>query len=155
MSESAELNLEITSDPGELAQVREAIRKWAIVQQWSDTEVADIVLAADEALSNVIRHGYDGEPGHPIEIHVRALADDRVGSGLEIVVRDYGKQVPLDQICGRDLDDIRPGGLGVHIIHSVMSEVKYEHAPGGGMRLVMRKYRASTSASPDARPEEP
>ena len=154
MSDPADLSLEITSDPGELARVREAIRKWAIAEHWRESEVADIVLAVDEALSNVIRHGYDGKSGQPIEITVRALRDP-ARPGLEIVVRDYGKQVPVDQICGRDLDDIRPGGLGVHIIHSVMSDVKYEHAPGGGMRLVMRKYRASTSAPSDAQTEEP
>ncbi len=153
MSAADELALDITSDAGELAQVREAVQQWAMRVGWSEEHAADIMLAVDEALSNVIRHGYDGKPGQPIELRARRVSDARRGEGLEIVIRDYGKQVPIEQICGRDLDDIRPGGLGVHIIRSVMSEVIYEHARGGGMRLTMRKYRADVSAG-QGRPRE-
>jgi anti-sigma regulatory factor (Ser/Thr protein kinase) len=46
-------------------------------------------------------------------------------------------------IRSRDLDDIRPGGLGVHIIHEVMDEVRYERRDSRGMRLTMVKQRRS------------
>ena len=141
MSERDVLNLEVASDTAELPRVRDAVRAWSRRHGWSEAQVADIALAIDEALSNVIRHGYGGEPGHKIELVARALHDATEGEGIEVRIRDYGKQVPPDKIRGRDLEDIKPGGLGVHIIRSVMASVEYSYAEGGGMQLVMRKYQ--------------
>jgi anti-sigma regulatory factor (Ser/Thr protein kinase) len=137
---SRALRLDITSEPEQLGPVRERVENWTRDHGWGPHDVHDIVLAVDEALTNVIRHGYQGQPGRPIEIHVKPIRDRRLGSGLEIAIRDYGRQVPLESICSRDLDDIRPGGLGVHIIKSVMHDACYAHADGGGTRLTMRKF---------------
>ena len=141
MSDQDVLSLDVASDPAELPAVRDAIRDWAAGLGWAEEQAADIVLAVDEALSNVIRHGYDGESGHKIELRAKVLRDSARGPGVEICIRDFGKQIPVDAICGRDLDDLRPGGLGVHIIRSVMYSAEYSHAAGGGMQLVMRKYQ--------------
>lgn len=141
MSDRSSLQLEVTSDPQELPAVRDIIRSWTLKHGWSAEDTADIVLAIDEALTNVIRHGYDGQPGQKIKIAAHVLRDAG-GDGVEIHIRDYGRQVPLDRICGRDLDDVRPGGLGVHIIRSIMASAEYSHAPGGGMQLVMRKFQS-------------
>jgi anti-sigma regulatory factor (Ser/Thr protein kinase) len=150
MPDASALNLELNSDPEELPGVRAAIRTWTARHGWDDPDVADIVLAVDEALSNVIRHGYEGRLGHRIEFALCALDDPQHGPGIEVRIRDFGKQVPLEEIRGRDLDDLRPGGLGVHIIRSVMNSVEYSHAPGGGMQLIMRKYQQPAA---DARNE--
>ena len=64
-------------------------------------------------------------------------------AGLEIVILDRGKSIDPAAICGRDLADIRPGGLGVHIIRSVMDKVQYRRRSGGGMLLRMVKYAAA------------
>ena len=62
-----------------------------------------------------------------------------------------GGVVPGDVVCvahkvvskaeGRVavLDDVRPGGLGVHIIHSCMDTIEFQHPPEGGTRLRMVK----------------
>jgi anti-sigma regulatory factor (Ser/Thr protein kinase) len=155
MSAKRGLDLIVDSDVAELPIIRDAIRAWAGRHGWSEGQTADIVLAVDEALSNVIRHGYDGQPGHRIEITARVLRDAAHGEGIEIRIRDFGKQVPLEQICGRDLDDLRPGGLGVHIIHSLMDSAEYSHARGGGMRLVMRKYRRPKADARDSEAGKP
>ena len=38
-----------------------------------------------------------------------------------------------------DLNDVRPGGLGVHIIKSVFDKVQYDTSPPEGTVLRMRK----------------
>jgi anti-sigma regulatory factor (Ser/Thr protein kinase) len=154
MSVRGGLNLVVTSDVGELPTIRDAIRAWAGRHGWAEEQTADVVLAVDEALSNVIRHGYEGQPGHRIEIAARMLHDPAHGEGIEVCIRDFGKQVPLEKICGRDLDDLRPGGLGVHIIRSLMDSAEYSHAPGGGMRLLMRKYGRPTAEDQGSEAEE-
>jgi len=155
MSGHGVLNLEITSDVAELPSVRDALRAWAAGHGWAEGQTADVVLAVDEALSNVIRHGYQGQPGHRIEIAARVLRDRAHGEEIEIRIRDFGKQVPLEEICGRDLDDLRPGGLGVHIIRSLTDSAEYSHAAGGGMQLVMRKYRQPSAGTQESQAGEP
>ena len=141
----APLSIHLLSNTDDLQPVREALRDWMGRQEWTHDQISEVVLAVDEALTNVIRHGYDGQPDQPIHFHAARIEEPKAGVGLEITVRDFGKQVELSKICGRDLNDIRPGGLGVHLIHAMMSAAHYEHARDGGMRLTMRKYLTHTA----------
>jgi anti-sigma regulatory factor (Ser/Thr protein kinase) len=93
----------------------------------------------DEALCNVIRHGYERRVDGMIWMSVWPLPDDGKGPGVKIVIEDEARQVEPEKIKGRDLADVKPGGLGVHIIREVMDEAKYEKRDGAGMRLTMVK----------------
>jgi len=155
MKTSAKLSTSMRSDPRELAAMRERIEAWLIPQGWDTTAVTEIVLAVDEALTNVIRHAYHGRTTEPIELRCGAVHDAERGDGVEIVIRDYGRQTALEDICGRDLNELRPGGLGVHIIRSTMDRADYSHAEGGGMTLVMRKYRRSADSSESVPARDP
>lgn len=149
------LHIDVASDPCQLAEVRHAIEHWAESRGWQEDEIAHLALAVDEALTNVIRHGYGGCAQNRILVDVREVSDPQRGAGVEIEVRDFGKQVDPERIAGRDLDDVRPGGLGVHIIRSVMDSVTYARAEDCGMRLVMRKYARSGRSAPDTQVPQP
>ena len=58
-------------------------------------------------------------------------------------------------IKSRNLDEVRPGGLGVHIIKAVMDEVSYEKRNPIGMRLTMTKKRSGIGALSDAAQDGP
>jgi len=133
--------LELTSDPQWLPELRERVRRWAEGQGWTERQTGEIVLALDEAVTNVICHGYGGQSDQRIVITAAVIADPRYGEGVEIRVRDFGKQVDPEKICGRDLTDVRPGGRGVHIIRAMTNTAEYQRAEGGGMLLTMRKYK--------------
>lgn len=128
----------ITSDTANLACIRDAVLAAAVGVGFSDPAVSQIVLAVDEAVSNVIKHGYEGRSGQPIEVGIEAV---RRGCrcGLQVTVCDCGRQVDPGSITGRPLDDVRPGGLGTHIIRNVMDEVEYSVRQPQGMRLRMVK----------------
>lgn len=102
-----------------------------------------ISLAIDEALCNVINHGYDRDENGRISL---GIWHDAAQSLFRFQIDDEGHQVDPDTIQPRDLDDIRPGGLGVHIIREVMDDARYERRPSGGMRLSM-SVTAGTSPS--------
>jgi anti-sigma regulatory factor (Ser/Thr protein kinase) len=148
MTDSTLWELELSSDPRRLPVVRAQVRDWTIARGWSVEQADEIVLALDEALTNVIRHGYGGQPDQKILVCLRSVTDPVEGEGLEVRVRDFGKQVDPQKICGRDLNDIRPGGLGVHIIKSMNSFVEYQTAEGGGMLLLMRKWKTHRAGLP-------
>ena len=107
---------------------------------FTELDCSQIALAVDEALCNVFRHGYDRRVDGRIWMRIwpKPSSGAELGS-LRIVIEDEAKQVDPEQIKSRELDDIRPGGLGVHIIRQVMDEVQYERRDGAGMRLTMSK----------------
>lgn len=150
MTESPPVRIEMVSDPRYLGCIRELVLHAARQLGFQEKAAGQVAMAADEALANVIKHGYGERPDGKIWMSLTPLGDDpALGSGLKIVIEDEARQVDPSCIKGRDLSDIRPGGLGVHIIREVMDEAKYEQRQGVGMRLTLVKWtngRAARSA---------
>lgn len=134
------IDLQILSDPANLPGVREQTRKTAVDVGFDEDDAEWIALAIDEALANVIKHGYGGRHDKTIEIQLDPV-EQQGSPGLRVTIRDFGQPVDPSQIRGRELDQVRPGGLGVHIINTVMDDVRYAPAEGGGTRLVMLKLK--------------
>lgn len=149
MSEESKIELNITSNARSLPVVRSAVERMARMEGFGDADAHALVLAIDEALANVIEHGYGGATDQPIGIALKSVSSSDGRLGIEVSVRDQGRQVDPTSIVGRDLAEVRPGGLGVHIIRSVMDEVQYQLADGGGMLLRMVKFVGFGGATPD------
>lgn len=143
------VRLELTSQARFLAAARAMISNLAQRLGFSDVQCGQISLAVDEALCNIINHGYEKRPDGRIWLSVWTLEGAK--PGIQIVIEDRAKQVDPKVIRSRDLDDIRPGGLGVYIIREVMDDVTYEKRDGGGMRLTMMKLVSSTKPHPDGK----
>lgn len=144
------VTVQITSDAAQLAEVRVAVEAAARAAGFNEMTVSSIVLAIDEAICNVIKHGYQGRSGEPIEVLIEtAHRQDR--AGLQFVIRDRGQQVEPTSIVGRNLEEVRPGGLGTHIIRAVMDEVEYTSRRPQGMelRLVKLLNESVPAAPPD------
>ena len=96
-----------------------------------------VLIAIEEAVQNVIRHGY-----RPEELPGRLeLTAWREGGDLILELRDYAKPADLARIRPRSWDPARPGGLGLQLIRAAMDDVEYAHAPDGdGNILLMRKH---------------
>ena len=99
------------------------------------------IIAVVEAAANIIQHAYHGEPNHSISFFFNKLP-----CGIEIEFLDEGSSVPPELIKSRDVDKIEPGGLGVHIMKCCMDTFEYEKRPGGGSRLVLRKFFSALAA---------
>ncbi len=138
-----QLSIEVASDPSLLCGVRELVNRLARTIGFSEIQSSQVALAVDEALANVIRHGYDNRTDARIWLSIWTLAPNEHGPGLRVIIEDQARQVDPATIKSRELDDIRPGGLGVHIIREVMDETRYEKRNGAGMRLTLEK-RTST-----------
>jgi len=96
----------------------------------SDT-ANQIVIAVNEACMNIIQHAYDGEPSGRILVEI-----SQTDRHLQFQLTDSGKPVDPTQIRARDLKDIRPGGLGVHLISEIMDAVEYRRSADGNENLL-------------------
>ena len=130
------VSLEIKSDPRYLALVRRNLEFLLAQDQVLDQDIQKIVLAVDEAAANVIRYAYQGDPNQAIEFEF-AISPE----WLSIGIRDYGRKPDLDRVKPRELQEVRPGGLGTHFIQEVMDEVNYDISPPKGTLLTMKKRR--------------
>jgi len=147
------LELHLESNPQALGLVRAAVERAAEVLHFREEESRAIVRAVDEALANVIRHAYRGKAGCPIEVTCRHLHGTRNGacvSGIEINLRDSGVCADPAKMKGRSLQEIRPGGLGLHFMRQSMDEVEFSRKKGKN-RLRLVKYLApgATAAAPE------
>jgi anti-sigma regulatory factor (Ser/Thr protein kinase) len=112
---------------------------------FTDREAGQISMAVDEALSNIYRHGYHGALDGRVRFYFETNASPQPHIAIEI--EDDAKQVDTDLIQSRDLEDIKPGGLGVHLIQSVMSHATWINRSEGGMKLSMSKTATNTATS--------
>lgn len=142
--EHAELLLRMTleSNPESLCLVRATLQRAAEVVHFEESESRAIVRSVDEALANVIRHAYKGRGGLPIEVTCRRLLcgpDEKATKGLEIVLSDSGIAADPKKLRSRPLEEIRPGGLGLHFMKQSMDVVEFRRKNGKNL-LRMVKY---------------
>jgi sigma-B regulation protein RsbU (phosphoserine phosphatase) len=118
--------LEIVSAASDCKVARRFIEEWALTAGYSDLERGRIVLAADEATTNIIRHTYRSVPDRPIILSA-SIEDGQ----FHLRLRDFGPGVDVSALKGRELEEIRPGGLGLHLLHTVFSVVEHAVLPDG------------------------
>jgi anti-sigma regulatory factor (Ser/Thr protein kinase) len=127
--------LVFSARPARLRLVRALVSEVARVEGCSTECVRDMVIAVDEACQNVIRHAYAGNPDGEIRLEI-----GRDGDCLTVDLIDFADPVDPARVGPRDLDDVRPGGLGTHFIRACMDEAAFRAPPrGAGNRLWMSK----------------
>ena len=146
------MRLELPSDPKLFCTVRGALERLTEALGLSPEEGRAVTRAVDEVLTNIVRHSYAGRSDGPIGVHCRRTSrppqSPGPGEGLEIVVSDRGPEVNPDKLRGRALEDIKPGGLGLHLIRESMDEVEYRRV-GGVNEFRLVKYFVTVRAHPN------
>lgn len=98
-----------------------------------------IVLAVDEAVTNIIEHGYGKNGQGTIELEAECNSDS-----FKIVIRNDGKLFDPDQVPRVDLNDhFKQGkrrGLGIFLMRQIMDEIKYRCQNGVKNELTLIKY---------------
>lgn len=118
--------IEIAPDPRLLRVVRDLVRSYLVQAGFGSERVDEVVLGVDEACTNAIRHSCAGKPDSTFSIAFGTTKD-----WLEIQLEDSGEPaspeslVPGERPDPADASDLRPGGLGVHLIHEVFDQVDF------------------------------
>jgi len=104
----------------------------------SESEVYAVQLAVDEASTNIIEHGYGEECPERIDITCEPVEE-----GLKVVIYDDAEPFNPEAVPEPDmnvsLENMKPRGLGLYLIHKMMDEVHYESTPNKGNTLTMIK----------------
>ena len=135
--ENGSLTLMLVNQPREIERACTAAEEFAAAQGLSSEVGYALALTLDEAVANVIRHGYEDADEHVIR--VRLWLDQDL---LSVQVADDGVAFNPLRAPAPNLDlpiEQRPvGGLGIHIMRTMMDDLEYTRVNGQNL-LTLRK----------------
>lgn len=135
MSAKPIFKLDLPAQAHRLCDMRACLREALLSLGCAAQEACNVVLAVNEATTNVIQHGYRADPTGRIVLEVFVE-----GPILTVQLTDFAWPIPADRLQPRDLGEVRPGGLGLYFIQEIMDEVRLEKPPcHRGNCIVMRK----------------
>jgi serine/threonine-protein kinase RsbW len=134
--------LTIANDLAFLAQVREQVALAVKEGGFPPQFINRLQIAVDEAVTNIIEHGYAGQQRGHGEIWIRIDASkDR----FRIEIADDGASFDPNTLSDLDIASHvaqgNHGGLGVFLMRKIMDVVDYRFEAGVRNRLVLVKNR--------------
>jgi serine/threonine-protein kinase RsbW len=130
-------SIRVAADVEQLAAIRTFVERQAELLGVESPAIYDLVLAANEIATNIVVHGYQGQPG-TIEIDLR-----RSGDAIEIRLRDQAPPFDPTRAPAPDLTlplHKRPfGGMGIHVTRQMMDDIRHRALPQGGNELTLVK----------------
>jgi anti-sigma regulatory factor (Ser/Thr protein kinase) len=129
----------IPSHPKYLCVVRCVTSVMGGLYGLASSEIEDIKLAVDEACSNVIKHAYGGDTSKKIVVEFRMTK-----KAFTVIIEDSGRKAHPECIKGRSLDEVRPGGLGVHLIKRAFDIFAFDEQREKGNRLTLIRHAQGT-----------
>jgi serine/threonine-protein kinase RsbW len=122
-----------------LGEIRTFINNILLNIKISEEEKDKIILAVDEACTNIIKHAYKLSPNNDILIKVNLN-----NSELQIRIIDYGESFDPSTVPIPDIKELyrehKVGGLGLHLIRSLMDEVNFNAVPGVQNEVTLKKF---------------
>ena len=126
-----------TAQVRDLNDMREFLETAVLTLGGSDDDAGDLVLAVNEAVTNVLLHGYDSRPG-PVTICVESVNDD-----LRVILTDSAPPFDPTRVPPPDiflpLEDRPLGGLGVHMMRQLTDELLYRPLADGNELVFVKR----------------
>ena len=131
--------LTVTSSTDNLSRIRGFVQNYAEKFELDSEVTSKIVLAVDEACTNIIKHAYRYSPQGKITLKLKT---DKKKFSVTII--DEGGHFDPQQVPDPDLERMqhekRGGGLGMFLMKKLMDEVKYSNLAGNRNKVVLVKY---------------
>jgi serine/threonine-protein kinase RsbW len=132
-------DLVIPSQTERLKEAREFISQAAGQFGFGEDDVNKIVLAVDEACTNIIKHAYGYGKNYTIRLSITTS-----GKEFEITITDQGRPFDPSSVTPPDMKEylshFKRGGLGMYLMKTVMDKVEYDFKPGPVNRVRHTKY---------------
>ncbi len=129
----------IESAPKNLQGLRAQIAPLLTAAGFDEKTRESILVALGEGITNCIRHSYNCEPGHLIEVTLEETPDQVI-----FRIRDYGQPVDLERVKAKEnpkLPPDIPGGLGIYFMKTIMDSMEYNTAHSKGNELILIKKK--------------
>lgn len=129
----------VNSSTDNLEKIREFTKDVSSKCGFGEDTIGKIILAVDEACTNIIKHAYKYSPDGTIKIAINFSE-----AKLTISISDDGEHFDPTLIPEPDLREYykqkRVGGLGMFLIKRLMDDVTYNTLSGNKNQVVLIKY---------------
>jgi serine/threonine-protein kinase RsbW len=130
--------LRVKSKTENLSAIRDFVSEKALNAGIPTATVENIMLAVDEACTNIIKHAYKSSPEGEIILNINYNEKK-----FTITIIDYGKSFEPDRVPLPNLQkyyrEHKVGGLGMYLMKSLMDDVKYTSVPGEYNQVLLSK----------------
>jgi serine/threonine-protein kinase RsbW len=134
---AADLVLNLRNDPAEIARLAPLVAEFCARHALAETTAAQLNLALDEAITNIIAYAYDDAGEHEIAVRISVVA-----GALTAELIDDGREFDPLLVAPADaaapLADRPVGGLGIHLVCRLMDDIRYRRE-GARNHLVLAK----------------
>ena len=135
---SAKLKLTLPNEMPYLPLAQSFVREAATKFGFQGASLSQIELAAEEAVTNVMQHGYDAEESKAFDIICEHLP-----GGIRVIIHEMG--MPCDP---NHIPEYRPGesaGMGVFLMKTMMDDCSFHNLGPGGKETHLIKYLPGTA----------
>lgn len=140
--------LKLRASLEQLSRIRDFVVDSATTLGVAPASFDDLRLAVDEAVTNIITHGYGG----PGDIELELETD---GPDLVVRLRDQAPSFDPAHAPAADLkppgERDSPGGFGVYLMKSVMDEVRHQTTATGNELTMIKRGVVGKVMSPDTK----
>lgn len=138
-SKNIRKRLSVKSTTSNLSTIRNFIKKLSAQAGFDEETTNKIVLATDEACTNIIKHAYKYSVSGQININVNYR-----NKKFSVSITDQGSHFNSKSIKEPDLkkyyEEKRIGGLGMFLMRKIMDEVKYSQTASQKNKVTLIKY---------------
>lgn len=127
----------VQNELSEIRRVADELARLGATHAMSKDVLADLQVAADEILSNIIKYAYPDSEQHTITVRLGILPNEVtmefIDSGAQFDPRNA-----LRPALGEGLRHRKVGGLGIHFVRTLMDGIEYVRENGRN-HLCLRK----------------
>lgn len=129
-------SLTLPSEPRMLSVARSFVEAVCQAHHFDQSLVHAFVLAAGEAVSNIVRHAHRHRADAPMEIQLQVAVDCVV-----LTFRDEGQPFDLARVPDLRPGELRLGGRGVYLMRTLMDELSCEPRGAGQVGNTLRMLK--------------
>jgi serine/threonine-protein kinase RsbW len=134
------ITVRLPAELREVERLNRIIRSFGELHELPGRTLYAINLAIDELVTNIILYGYD-DPANQ-EIVVRLETE---GDALRATITDTGREFDPCSVPPPDLtlplEERTLGGLGVHLVRSLMDRLEYSRHEGKNVLTIRKRIR--------------
>ncbi len=137
----ADLEMSLNGTVGELERLAGGVAEFCRGNGLDDSVEFDVNLVLEELFMNTIRHGGCRDQTGAARVRMRAAQDS-----VQLEYTDRG--IPFNPLEAPEanvqvpLEERQPGGLGIHLIRQIMSDLRYQRSDGENQLTMARRMEA-------------
>jgi sigma-B regulation protein RsbU (phosphoserine phosphatase) len=140
-SNSDEIQFTLKNRIAEIAILGERLGEFAAVHELTPNVLHDLNLALEEAITNIISHGYSDHLEHEILLRIRIESGEIIAE-VQDDARPFNPLTAPEADVAAPLDKRRAGGLGIHLMQKLMDRIEYQRLQDGNLLILKRNLEA-------------